>query len=213
VRRVSYPTWILPLARVFVWLRVEGVSHLEGIRGPVVFAANHQSHLDAPAILAALPSRFRYRVAIAMAKEFFRAHFFPEQFGRRAWFTNSLNYYLAASFFNAFPLPQREAGARETLRYIGELTSEGFSILIFPEGKRTDHGEIHPFRPGIGMIGARLALPVVPVRLEGLDRVLHHTWRMAVPGRVSVRFGRPLFLEGDDYVALASRVEQAVRLL
>ena len=116
----------------------KGVEHLQGLEGPVVFAANHQSHLDAPTILAALPPRWRYRVAIAMAKEFFKAHFFPEQFGRRAWLTSSLNYYLAALFFNAFPLPQREAGTRETLRYIGELASEGYSMLIFPEGRRTD---------------------------------------------------------------------------
>ncbi|MGE3509076.1 MAG: AMP-binding protein, partial [Vicinamibacterales bacterium] len=96
VRRVSLPTWILPLARIFAWIRVDGREHLRDVRGPVVFAANHQSHMDAPVILAALPGRFRYRVAIAMAKEFFKAHFFPEQFGRSAWFTNSLNYYLAA---------------------------------------------------------------------------------------------------------------------
>ena len=51
------------------------------LHGPVVFAANHQSHMDAPAILAALPARWRYRVAPAMAKEFFKAHFFPEQYG------------------------------------------------------------------------------------------------------------------------------------
>ena len=70
-----------------------------------------------------------------MAKEFFKAHFFPEQYGRRAWFTNCLNYYLAAFFFNAFPLPQREAGARQTLRYIGEVPGDGFSVLIFPEGR------------------------------------------------------------------------------
>ena len=81
--------------------------------------------MDTPAILAALPARWRYRVAVAMAKEFFKAHFFPKQFGRRAWFTNSLNYYLASLFFNAFPLPQREAGTRQTLRYIGDLFAEG----------------------------------------------------------------------------------------
>ena len=40
-------------------------------------------------------------------------------------FTNRLNYYLAAFFFNTFPLPQREAGARQTLRYIGEVTGAG----------------------------------------------------------------------------------------
>jgi len=213
IRRVSLPTWILPLARVFAWLRVEGREHLDHLDAPVIFAANHQSHLDTPAILAALPSRLRYRVAPAMAKEFFKAHFYPEQHGRAAWFTNSLNYYLAALFFNAFPLPQREAGARQTLRYIGDVLGDGFSVLIFPEGKRSTDGTIDRFRPGIGMIASRLEVPVVPVRLDGLDRVLHHTAYMAAPGRVRVAFGAPLRLVGDDYEALAKRVEDAVRAL
>lgn len=211
VRRLSLPTWILPLARVFARLRVDGLEHLRGLPGPVVFAANHQSHLDTPVILAALPARFRYRTAVAMAKEFFKAHFFPAEHGRGAWLTNSLNYYLASFFFNAFPIPQREAGARHTLRYIGELFAEGESLLIFPEGKRTQAGEIYPFRAGIGMIGARLGVPVVPVRLEGVERVLHQSWKMARPGRVRVAFGAPLMLEGEDYDALARRVEEAVR--
>jgi long-chain acyl-CoA synthetase len=211
IRRLSLPTWILPLARVFAWITVEGREHLERLHGPAVFAANHQSHMDAPVILAALPGRVRYRLAIAMAKEFFKAHFFPEQFGRAAWFTNSLNYYLAALFFNAFPLPQREAGARQTLRYIGEVLEDGYSVLIFPEGHRTESGEIDRFRPGIGMIASRLSVPVVPVRIEGLDKVLHHTWKMAKPGRVRVAFGAPMTLTGDDYEALARRVEEAVR--
>ncbi len=179
----------------------------------MIFAANHQSHMDGPVILAALPPRLRYRVAPAMAKEFFKAHFFPQQHSRAAWFKNTLNYYLAALFFNAFPLPQREAGARQTLRYIGEVLEDGFSILIFPEGRRTDAGEIAAFRPGIGMIGARLDVPVVPVRVDGLDRVLHHTWKMAVPGPVKVTFGSPMRLTGDDYEANARKVEEAVRAL
>src|SRR5262245_65876697 len=106
-----------------------------------------------------------------MAKECFKAHFFRRDYPLGARMTNGLNYYLASLFFNAFPLPQREAGAREALRYIGDLASDGWSVLIFPEGKRTMNGEINAFRPGIGMIGARLGLPVVPVRLEGLNRV------------------------------------------
>jgi long-chain acyl-CoA synthetase len=213
VRRASLPTWLLPLARVFAWLRVEGREHLQGIEGPVIFAANHQSHMDTPVILAALPRRFRYRLAVAMAKEFFKAHFFPEQYGRAARFTNGLNYYLAALMFNAFPLPQREAGARQTLRYIGEVLTDGFSVLIFPEGHRTEAGEIDRFRPGIGMIASRLNVPVVPVRLDGLEHVLHHTWRMARPGRVRVAFGPPMTLSGEHYEALAKQVEDAVRAL
>ena len=213
LRRVSLPTWILPLARVFAWIHVDGQEHLRAIDGPVIFAANHQSHMDTPVILVALPPRLRYRVAPAMAKEFFAAHFHPAQHTRGERFTNGLNYYLAALFFNAFPIPQREAGARQTLRYIGDVIADGFSILIFPEGKRTTSGEIDRFRAGIGMIAARLNVPIVPVRIEGLDRVLHSTARMARPGRVRVAFGRPLHLSGDDYEALAKQVEDAVKSL
>ncbi len=62
-----------------------------------------------------------------MAKEFFKAHFFPEQFTTAsAYLKNSANYYLASLFFNAFPLPQREIGTRQTLRYIGELIGAGY---------------------------------------------------------------------------------------
>ncbi len=66
---------------------------------------------------------------------------------------------------------------------------------------------------GIGMIASRLNVPVVPVRLDGVDKVLHHTWKMARPGRVRVAFGAPLHLSGDDYEALAHQVEAAVRAL
>ena len=84
-------------------------------------------------------------------------------------------------------------------------------MLIFPEGKRSEAGEIHRFMPGVGMIASRLGVPVVPVRIVGLDKVLHHTWRMARPGRVRVSFGTPLHLTGDDYETLAKTVEEAVR--
>ncbi|MFL6279706.1 MAG: AMP-binding protein [Vicinamibacterales bacterium] len=211
VRRASLPTWILPLARVFINLDVRGRENLERLDGPVIFAANHQSHLDTPAILMALPSRWRYRVAPAMAKEFFTAHFYPQQFGRKAWFTNSLNYYLASTFFNAFPLPQRETGTRQTLRYIGDLFAAGFSLLIFPEGKRTDNGEISRFLPGVAMIASRLDVPVVPVRLDGLDRVLHQSWKFPQRGPARVTFLPPISLRGNDYAALAREVEDAVR--
>ena len=213
VRRLSLATWILPLARVFAHITVEGLEHLREVRGPVVFASNHQSHFDVPVILAALPGRWRAHLAPAMLKEFFKAHFYPSEYTWRQWFTNSLNYYLASFYFNAFPIPQREAGARHTLKYIGELTSGGWSILIFPEGVRCETGNIKAFRGGIGMIASRLDVPVVPVRLDGVDRVLHTTWRFPRRGPVRIAFGRPLRLRGEDYAALARQVETAVKAL
>ena len=213
LRRASLPTWILPVGRIFASVHVRGLEHLERLDGPVIFAANHQSHLDTPVILDALPARWRYRVAPAMAKEFFKAHFYPEQFNRRAYVQNSANYYLASLFFNAFPLPQREVGTRQTLRYIGELIGQGYSILIYPEGRRTDTGEIGRFQPGAAMIAARLEVPVVPVRLEGLERILHQSWKFPQRGRASVTFGAPISLTGHEYAEMATRIETAVKAL
>jgi long-chain acyl-CoA synthetase len=212
-RRASLPTWILPLGRVFARITISGLEHLDRIDGPVIFAANHQSHFDGPVILDALPPKWRYRTAPAMMKEFFNAHFFPERHTRKQWFTNSLNYYLSVLFFNAFPLSQTSSGTRQTLRYMGELIEDGYSILIFPEGRRTEAGEIAPFQPGVGMIASRLGVPVVPVRLEGLDQVLPRHARFPTVARARCAFGPPIVLTGNDYAALAARVEAAVRAL
>ena len=211
VRRTSLGLGLLPLTRLFAWIRVNGLEHLAKVEGPVVFVANHQSFIDPAVILAALPRHRRYRVVTAMAKDFFAPHFHPEGHTRRARFTNGLAYYLATAFFNAFPLPQREAGARHALRYAGELIGAGNSLVIFPEGRRTVGDAIARFQPGAAMIAARLAVPVVPVRLRGIDTVLGEGQRMARPGRVEVRFGPHLRLSGGDHAALAAQLEAAVK--
>jgi hypothetical protein len=166
---------------------------------------------DVPAILAAMPARWRYHVATAAGMDWFRPHFHPEKTGTFELFGNRLQYYLSCLFFNTFPLPQTGVGATESLRYMGELASEGDSIMIFPEGVRTTAGEIAPFRPGVGLIGSRLNLRIVPVKIEGLDRVLHTSWYFPRPGRVRVVFGTPIDATGDDYAALAAQTEHSVR--
>jgi long-chain acyl-CoA synthetase len=179
----------------------------------VLFASNHQSYFDTPILFIAMPWRWRHRLAPAMRKEFFDAHFHPERHGLFRRFTSSLNYVLSALLFNAVPIPQREAGTRQTLRYLGELVSEGWCPLIFPEGRHSLDDSVGGFQPGVAMIASRLRVPVVPVRIRGANRVLHPTWRMARPGRVRVKIGPPVQLEGDDYAALASRLEETVRAM
>ena len=213
LRRAALAVWLLPLTRLFAWIRAEGLEHVSALDGPAVFAANHQSFIDASVILAALPRARRYRVATAMSKEFFAGHFDPARHTRIERFTSSVNYHLAVGFYNAFPLPQREAGARDALRYAGELVSAGNSLLIFPEGLRVTGDAIARFQPGAAMLAARLDVPVVPVRLRGVDRVLGRGRRMARPGRVRVRFGPPRRLAGSDYAAMAADLEAAVRAL
>ncbi len=213
LRRINLPLWVFPLTRIFAWVHAEGLENLKGLEEPVLFASNHQSYFDGPAILMAMPAKWRYRAGIAARKEFFDAHFHPRQHGLGQWFTNTLNYTLSSLFFNVFPLPQREAGARQALEYIGELASDGWSTLIFPEGRMTDAGEIRAFQPGVGMMAERLGMKVVPVRITGLERVLNRNANFPTPGRVTVRFGPALTFDGVDYVAIAKQMEAAVRAL
>jgi long-chain acyl-CoA synthetase len=60
-RRINLPLWILPLARAFAWLTCRGREHLGNLEGPVIFASNHQSFMDGPVIMAAMPAGWRYR--------------------------------------------------------------------------------------------------------------------------------------------------------
>jgi long-chain acyl-CoA synthetase len=213
IRNVALTTIWLPLTRLFAHVRVSGQEHLASLRGPVIFAPNHQSHLDTPLILSALPARYRYRIAVAMWKEYFDAHFSPERHTGYERFRDNFIYGLVALFFNAFPIPQTEARARQSLRYIGDLVNENWSILFFPEGERTEAGEIKSFQPGIGLMAGRLGVSVVPIRLRGVEKILHRHAHWPRPGNVEIAFGAPLHLKGEDYAALAKQVEEAVRAL
>ena len=213
VRRLLLPTVFLPFARAFAHVHIVGREHLARLLGPVIFAPNHQSHLDTPLILSALPACYRYRVAAAMWKEYFEAYFSPERYKCSERFRDRLVYTLVTLLFNAFPIPQTEAGVRQTLRYIGDLVDNNWSILFFPEGERTETGEIHRFQPGIGLIATRLRVPVVPIRLRGVEKVLHKNVHWPHAGPVQISFGPPLYLQGEDYAGLAKQVEDAVLAL
>jgi long-chain acyl-CoA synthetase len=211
IRGISLEVILLPIAGMIARRKVSGLENLTSLRGPVIFAANHQSHFDTPIILASVPLHWRRKIAPAMWKEYFDAHFHPQKYSRLQHWTNSFLYWLIALLFNGFPIPQTEAGAGESIRYMGELVEEGWSILIFPEGERSTTGEIGRFFPGVGMIASRLHVPAVPIRLRGFDQVLPRNAKWPRPGRVEVRFGAPIQLQGDSYPALAQRFEAAVR--
>ena len=213
IRRLAQAAFLLPLTRIFAWIRVEGLDRLARAHDPVLYAANHQSVMDGPVILAALPPERRHRVATVAAREWFAPHFHPERHPRRQRIATSLAYYLGVLCFNVAPLPQREAGAREAMRHLGSLLGQGSSVLIFPEGRRRETGRIDRFQPGVGMLASRMRAPVVPVRIDGVDRVLPVGARWARPGRVRVAFGDPIRAEGNDFTAIARRIEDAVRAL
>ena len=212
LRKIALQLAILPLFRRFIDLSVEGRKHLEGLQLPVILAANHVSHLDTPALLAALPIPWRWHWAPAMAQEFFRPYFQPQKASLRERALAATQYLLACGLFNAYPLPRE--GVRQTVQYMGRLIEQGNCPLVFPEGKRSPDGGLMPFQSGIGFMALRLQVAVLPVHLEGLYDIysVHHKWPQR--GEVQVRIGPPLhFGVKQDYEEIAKEVEAAVKAL
>ena len=117
---------------------------------------------------------------------------------------------MAALISNGFFFSQT-GSVRSSLELCGRLTDSGWSILYFPEGKRSDDGTLGPFKPGIGMLAARLGVPVVPVHLKGTDSVVAKGGSRPQRGSIEVRFGKPMLIdEGADYAAAAEVIREAV---
>jgi len=200
----------MPLYRRYLPLTVTGLENLNNLEPPVIFAANHTSHLDAPTIYTALPRRWRRRLAPAMMKEHFRAYF--EKQGR-SWKEIALaasSYFLACLLYNAYPLPQQMSGTRRALAYTGDLINRGYCPLVFPEGLRTSDGKLQPFRPGIGMMVVRLRVPVVPIRIAGLYEIysVHDSWPRRGPIHVSI--GPPQWFGAETAYEDAARCLEAI---
>ena len=214
MRSVALGGFILPLSRHYLRLRVEGLEHLAEMDPPVIFVANHVSHLDTVAIFSALPSSWRRRLAPAMAQDFFRAYFQPLGRPWKERVASASQYLLACGFFNAYPLPQGRSSVRQALQYTGQRIDQGHCPLVFPEGRRSPDGNLQPFKMGIGFMALRLQVPVVPIHLEGLYQIysIHHEWPQS--GEVQVKIGSALSFKGEqDYEKVTREVEEALRRL
>ena len=87
------------------------------------------------------------------------------------------------------------------------------SLLIFPEGERRPTGQMGAFQSGVGLLAMRLAVPVLPIYLENVDRVLPAKRIMPRHARTRIAFGRALYPDGQDPRALTHELEQAIRNL
>jgi long-chain acyl-CoA synthetase len=184
----------------------------EELSKPVLMVANHVTLFDVPLILYALPRRARQRVAVAMAAGMLHDLRHARRQGNL--FLNLLGpiqYFLATALFNVFPLPQ-EGDFRKGFAHAARAMDEGFHVLVFPEGRRTPDGLVHPFQGGAGLLWKELRTKALPVYLGGLGSQKVRGWFRS--GRISVRIGRPLMIDTTLQAANATRVlEHAVRQL
>jgi 1-acyl-sn-glycerol-3-phosphate acyltransferase len=204
VRRLLQATLLVPLVRVLCRpFRVENARRLAREPGPVVFIANHASHADTPAILAALPRRVRLRTAPAAAEDYF--------------FRGRVRGALAAIGIGAFPFPRRGSAGLDRAE---QLLAHGWNVLLFPEGTRSADGRMREFKPGAAVLALRGAT-IVPVGLAGTAEVMPKNARFPRRAPVSIVFGEPVCVESAlpaPIVAVrmerrVSRLRAAARLL
>jgi long-chain acyl-CoA synthetase len=214
-RVVFFYAVVLPITSLLCWVRVRGKERLRALTGPALFVSNHITYFDHALILSALPGRFRRRFAIAQEGERLRWwRHAPEGthwFRRLRWL---VQYFLVVAIFDTFPLPQK-SGFRRSFAYAGETVDRGYSLLVFPEGTRTEHGHMNPFMGGIGLLASKLGVPVVPLRIDGLAELkLSGRRGFAAPGRVTISFGDPVTYTRDEQPAhITADLERRVREL
>jgi 1-acyl-sn-glycerol-3-phosphate acyltransferase len=163
-----------------------------------LFVANHQSWLDVPALFAGLPVPLLFIAKRELARVPF------------------IGWYMQAMGMVFVERSARAAGAASVSQATDRL-ARGWSLLSFPEGTRSRDGRVHAFKSAGFAAAIEAGVPVVPIAVEGADRVLPPGGFRVRPGRIRLVVGDPIPTTGltrDDRTALARRAQQAVvRLL
>ena len=214
LRLIVYYSLAWPATYLLAAPRISGRENLRELRGPVLVVSNHVTYLDIAWILPALPARFRNRMATAMGGERLARMRRPSnELSLFQRFLERLRYFLALSLFNVFPLPQ-QSGFLRSFAFAGDLADRDWNVLVFPEGKTTEDGNMLPFRSGIGLLAKQLNIPVLPICLHGLFEMKQHERIFAPPGHVRATIGAPVrFATNQEADEITRELERRVREL
>jgi 1-acyl-sn-glycerol-3-phosphate acyltransferase len=175
-----------PLIDFYVRNRTVGREVFDNLDHPVVFVANHSSHLDTPTILRAMPRKWRARTAVAAAADYF--------------YRNRLKAAFVALIFCTVPI-QRRAGGKATMEHLDRLLDQRWNLLLYPEGTRSRDGTIGRLRSGAAFLAAQHGLRIVPIAVRGTREAMPpgHSWPHRLRGRffthrhkVEIEFGEPI---------------------
>ncbi len=202
-RRWTWPhyrcvQWGLPrILRMLGGFHVTGVENIPRVGGAVI-ASNHLSFLDPPVVGSALPRRTYY---------FAKSELFVPVFG---WIIRKCY---------AFPVERGGADTR-ALRHAIDLLRAGELLTMFPEGTRSQDGQVHECDLGAALAAARAGVPLVPCALTGTNEVLPVGAKYFHRGKIAISFGEPIDPlqfgpkpHKEELARITKQVEQAVRAL
>jgi 1-acyl-sn-glycerol-3-phosphate acyltransferase len=169
--------WARSLLRIVgVKVTVEGLDRIQP-GGNYVFVSNHVSYMDIPVVMGNIPEDFLFLAKAGLFKIPF------------------LGTHLKTAGHVLVPLEDPRS-AIKTLQHTAALLHDGRSTLVFPEGGRSETGELRDFKDGAAFLAIRAQIPVVPMAMLGMRSILPmHSLRFH-RGHVTLRIGEPISTEG-----------------
>jgi 1-acyl-sn-glycerol-3-phosphate acyltransferase len=189
-------------ARMLLWaagarVTVVGREKLDPA-GTYVICPNHVSYMDTPVLLTYIPVNFRF-----MAKEELLSIPF-------------IGGHLKRAGNISVPLDDPRAALRVLSAASKAMQENGVSMLVFPEGGRSESGQLREFKDGAAYLAIKAQAPLVPLALIGVRDILPMHSHHLKPGRVTLRIGDPIPTAGckpADRTELTARLHAAVRAL
>ncbi len=163
-----------------------------------IYFANHQSHFDWVLIWAALPRELRVRTRPIAARDYWTATPF------RTWLTSAV--------FNAVYVARTRTDDQDPLQPLIQALEGGDSLVIFPEGTRSNRGEPQAFKSGLFHLAEMFpGVQLIPTWIDNVQRVMPKGEVVPVPILCTVTFGTPLNLQpGEDKREFLERARAAV---
>lgn len=173
--------------------------------GPVIFVANHRSLLDTPFLRWSMPRSIRRQLVTVGGYDFFE----PRGAGPRRWIAAAVLQFIVHGY-RVWMIDRRVEGAAH-LPALASLLEDRWSLLLYPEGRRSRSGCMGPMAPGAALLSIRTGAAIVPMFISGTERVLGPgvAWPRHAP--VHIRAGAPMTaLPGEHADALMRRVRAAI---
>lgn len=177
---------------VGVRVEVRGTERIPA--GTCIFAANHTSSADAPAVVGAIPRR----IAILLKRSLFE------------WPIVGQAFQLA--HFIPVDRSHRES-AIESIERATEALRKGQSFLVYPEGTRSNDGRLQEFKKGTAVMAIKAGVPVVPVACSNAHRIMEKRKLRIKPGRIVVEFLDPIDPAGyafEERQAMIEKIHEAL---
>jgi 1-acyl-sn-glycerol-3-phosphate acyltransferase len=160
------------LAASNIKVTVKGLSNLNRT-GSYIYMPNHVSNFDIPVLQAYLPVQFRW---LAKA-ELFKIPIFGYAMKRAG--------YISINRFD-------RKSAIQSLNKAAEIIRNGTSVIIFPEGTRSQNQNIQSFKKGGFVLAIDSGVPIIPVIIHGTWRIMQKKHILVRPGNVVLEIKKPI---------------------